>query len=177
MQTGEHQFDSLKSSIAPRTPPGAAKLITAKPDSPDHGDRLTASGWFTFRRIANVFRRGDAVPFAAPLPVAIGSVIIHVCRNPASLSDHRQAPSMKTPRLVALIVVVGTAIPCLAAEPLPRSTPESQGVSSAAVLEFIEAADKNIDSMNSFMLVRHGHVVAEGWWAPYAPRRRTRCTH
>ena len=21
--------------------------------------------------------------------------------------------------------------------------------------------------MNSFMLVRHGHVVAEGWWAPY----------
>ena len=23
--------------------------------------------------------------------------------------------------------------------------------------------------MNSFMLVRHGHVVAEGWWAPYGP--------
>src|SRR5205085_3684590 len=27
--------------------------------------------------------------------------------------------------------------------------------------------DKNIDSMNSFMLLRHGRVAAEGWWAPY----------
>src|SRR5262249_24879685 len=54
---------------------------------------------------------------------------------------------------------------CFGAD-LPRSNPEAQGVSSAAVLAFVEAADK-IDSMNSFMLLRHGHVVAEGWWAPY----------
>src|SRR5271157_5213475 len=50
---------------------------------------------------------------------------------------------------------------------LPRSSPEAQSVSSAALLAFVEAADKDIDSMNSFMLLRHGHVVAEGWWAPY----------
>src|SRR2546428_9170053 len=50
---------------------------------------------------------------------------------------------------------------------LPRSAPEEQGISSSAILEFIEAADKEIDAMHSFMLVRHGHVVAEGWWAPY----------
>src|ERR1044072_5950254 len=50
---------------------------------------------------------------------------------------------------------------------LPRSTPEQQGIASADLLAFIEAADKDIDTMNSFMLVRHGHVVAEGWWAPY----------
>ncbi len=50
---------------------------------------------------------------------------------------------------------------------LPRSSPESQGVSSAAVLAFIEATDKEVDTMNSFMLVRHGKVVAEGWWSPY----------
>ena len=31
----------------------------------------------------------------------------------------------------------------------------------------MEAADKDIDAMNSFMLVRHGTVVAEGWWGPY----------
>jgi len=49
---------------------------------------------------------------------------------------------------------------------LPRGTPESQGVSSVALLEFIEAADQ-IDAMNSFMLVRHGRVIAEGWWSPY----------
>ena len=52
-------------------------------------------------------------------------------------------------------------------ESLPRSSPEQQGISSADILAFIEAADKEIDQMNSFMLIRHGHVVAEGWWAPY----------
>jgi CubicO group peptidase (beta-lactamase class C family) len=50
---------------------------------------------------------------------------------------------------------------------LPRSSPEQQGISSADLLAFIETADKEIDTMNSFMLVRHGQVVAEGWWAPY----------
>jgi CubicO group peptidase (beta-lactamase class C family) len=55
-----------------------------------------------------------------------------------------------------------------AANPLPRSTPEAQGVSPAAVLAFVEAADKQVDTMHSFMLVRHGHVIAEGWWKPEA---------
>src|SRR5690349_1401843 len=50
---------------------------------------------------------------------------------------------------------------------LARSSPEQQGISSADVLAFVDAADKEIDTMNSFMLVRHGNVVAEGWWAPY----------
>lgn len=51
---------------------------------------------------------------------------------------------------------------------LPRSTPEQQGVSSAAILSFVEDAEQKIDALHSFMLVRHGHVVAEGWWAPYS---------
>src|SRR5262245_31342351 len=50
---------------------------------------------------------------------------------------------------------------------LPRSSPEAQGVSSAAILSFIEAADKSIDSLHSFMSLRHSKVVAEGWWSPY----------
>lgn len=52
---------------------------------------------------------------------------------------------------------------------LPRSSPESQGVSSSAVLAFIEAADQNIDALHSVMILRHGQVVAEGFWAPYGP--------
>jgi CubicO group peptidase (beta-lactamase class C family) len=52
---------------------------------------------------------------------------------------------------------------------LPRSSPESQGVSSAALLDFVETADREIDAMHSVMILRHGHVIAEGWWAPYAP--------
>src|SRR5689334_21707071 len=48
----------------------------------------------------------------------------------------------------------------------PRGTPEANGVSSGAILDLVEALDR-IDAMNSFMLVRHGKVIAEGWWAPY----------
>ena len=53
-----------------------------------------------------------------------------------------------------------------AGSPLPRSTPEAQGISSAAVRAFIETADQQVDTMHSFMLVRHGQVVAECWWGP-----------
>ena len=51
---------------------------------------------------------------------------------------------------------------------LPRSTPEAQGIPSTAITDFLAAADTSIHHLHSFMLVRHGHVVAEGWWAPYA---------
>jgi CubicO group peptidase (beta-lactamase class C family) len=51
---------------------------------------------------------------------------------------------------------------------LPRSAPEPQGVSSAGLLDFIQAADRQVNEMNSFMLLRHGYVVVEGWWTPYA---------
>lgn len=54
---------------------------------------------------------------------------------------------------------------------LPRSSPESQGVSSAQVRAFVEAADQSIRDMHSFMLVRHGHVVAECWWHPQAAEK------
>ncbi|AMV40750.1 serine hydrolase domain-containing protein [Planctomyces sp. SH-PL62] len=56
-------------------------------------------------------------------------------------------------------------------EPLSRSEPEAQGVSSKALREFVLAAD-GIDSFHSVMLVRHGRVVAEGWWAPYDAETR-----
>jgi CubicO group peptidase (beta-lactamase class C family) len=56
----------------------------------------------------------------------------------------------------------------LNAESLPRSLPENEGVSSAGIREFVEAADQQVNSIHSFMLVRHGHVVAEGWWKPEA---------
>lgn len=51
---------------------------------------------------------------------------------------------------------------------LPRSTPEAQGVSSQAVLDFVETVDKKIDTLHSFMIMRHGAVIAEGWWKPEA---------
>src|SRR5579883_1127539 len=73
-------------------------------------------------------------------------------------------------RMIAVVSVLA----CLGAgpaagragTPLPRSSPEEQGVSSAGVLAFVDAADK-IEGMHSVVLLRHGRVVAEGWWAPY----------
>lgn len=59
----------------------------------------------------------------------------------------------------------------LSAEPLPRATPESQGVASPQVRRFLEVTDVEVKSLHSFMLVRHGHVVAEAWWAPETPEK------
>ncbi len=54
---------------------------------------------------------------------------------------------------------------------LLRSMPEEQGVSSAGVRKFVAEVDQKIQEMHSFMLLRHGAVVAEGWWAPYSAER------
>lgn len=50
---------------------------------------------------------------------------------------------------------------------LQHSTPEAQGVSSAGILDFINAAEKSKTEFHSFVFMRHGKVVAEGWWNPY----------
>jgi CubicO group peptidase (beta-lactamase class C family) len=52
---------------------------------------------------------------------------------------------------------------------LPRSTPSAQGVDADAVLAFIDGAESSGIELHSLMLVRRGHVVAEGWWEPYRP--------
>lgn len=49
---------------------------------------------------------------------------------------------------------------------LPRSTPENQGISSQSIERFIRSIQEKELELHSFMLVRHGHVVAEGWWKP-----------
>jgi CubicO group peptidase (beta-lactamase class C family) len=70
----------------------------------------------------------------------------------------------------AFVMLMGTAV-AAASAPLPRAEPEAMGVSSAAVLDFIRGADE-IDSFHGVVLVRHGKVVAEGWWAPYDAETR-----
>lgn len=73
---------------------------------------------------------------------------------------------------LASLVVVGSSLFAAGEETkLPRSTPEAEGVSSKGIREFIEAADERVDSMHSFMLVRHGKVIAEAWWEPEAAEK------
>jgi CubicO group peptidase (beta-lactamase class C family) len=69
-------------------------------------------------------------------------------------------------KLLAILLIALSGSLCRG-EALPRSTPEAEGVSSAGIQSFVDAVDQHVESMNSFMLLRHGHVVAEGWWAPY----------
>ena len=77
---------------------------------------------------------------------------------------------------VLTLLLAAACIPAPAAG-LPRAAPESQGVASADLLAFVAALDAagdaaQADGIHSLMVVRHGHVVAEGWWAPYTPERR-----
>ena len=76
--------------------------------------------------------------------------------------------------VVALMFVLA-GVPSRAAG-LPRSAAEAQGVASADLISFVDALDAagddtRADGVHSMMIVRHGHVVAEGWWAPYAAGR------
>jgi CubicO group peptidase (beta-lactamase class C family) len=50
---------------------------------------------------------------------------------------------------------------------LPRSVPEAEGVSSQGIIDFLDAAAKSKHEFHSIMIVRHGKVIAEGWWSPY----------
>jgi len=55
---------------------------------------------------------------------------------------------------------------------LPRSIPEKEGVSSQGIIDFLDAAGKSRNEFHSFMFLRHGKVIAEGWWNPYKPELR-----
>jgi hypothetical protein len=50
---------------------------------------------------------------------------------------------------------------------LPRSIPESEGVSSQGIIDFLDAAGMSRHEFHSIMFIRHGKVIAEGWWNPY----------
>lgn len=53
-----------------------------------------------------------------------------------------------------------------------RVSPEAVGVSSKAILDYIDALEHSTTEMHGLMIMRHGKVCAEGWWAPYAPNLR-----
>jgi CubicO group peptidase (beta-lactamase class C family) len=55
---------------------------------------------------------------------------------------------------------------------LPRSTPAAQATDAGGVLAFLDAMDRAPQiELHSLMVLRHGFVVAEGWWAPYRADR------
>lgn len=60
----------------------------------------------------------------------------------------------------------------MSVRPLPASTPAAQGVDARGVHAFLDAVEAapGIEP-HSLMILRHGHTVASGWWAPYTAER------
>ncbi|WP_232345052.1 serine hydrolase domain-containing protein [Actinoplanes awajinensis] len=54
---------------------------------------------------------------------------------------------------------------------LPRAAPATAGMSSRAVAALLDKIEALGVECHSLMVVRRGHVVAEGWWAPYSAER------
>ena len=54
---------------------------------------------------------------------------------------------------------------------LPTSTPSAQGLDARGVLALVDALEADGHDPHSLVLARHGHVVARGWWTPYAAER------
>jgi CubicO group peptidase (beta-lactamase class C family) len=73
---------------------------------------------------------------------------------------------------LAVILFLFTFISCTnknETASLPRSLPEAEGVSSRVIITFLDSAATSRHEFHSFMFLRHGKVIAEGWWDPYRP--------
>lgn len=58
-----------------------------------------------------------------------------------------------------------------------RCLPEEVGIPSAAIHAFLDAVENGgFTQMHGLMIMRHGKVCAQGWWAPFAPGVR-HCDH
>jgi Beta-lactamase len=74
-------------------------------------------------------------------------------------------------RLAALLLLLLTGISVNAQKSTTFlvSTPEAEGVSAKDISSFLDAAGKSNTEFHSFMFLRHGKLIAEGWWSPYRP--------
>jgi hypothetical protein len=76
--------------------------------------------------------------------------------------------------LTSIVILLLLAVPCTNDRSgqdnnLPRSTPEAEGINSDGIIAFLKATEKEKHEFHSFMFLRHGKVIAEAWWSPYAP--------
>ncbi|MFJ2200167.1 serine hydrolase domain-containing protein [Streptomyces violaceusniger] len=60
----------------------------------------------------------------------------------------------------------------MTAHPLTTSTPAAEGVDARGVHAFLDAVEGAPDiEPHSLMILRHGRLIASGWWAPYTAER------
>src|ERR1700761_9278020 len=111
----------------------------------------------------------------APTPAEIRELL---SSRPAK-TIHMLAKKLALPlRIVYIAIRAGilllsgislTAGTTFAQDALPRGIPEKEGVSSSSIMDFVNAANHSKSELHSFIYVRHGKVIAEGWWNPYNP--------
>jgi CubicO group peptidase (beta-lactamase class C family) len=60
----------------------------------------------------------------------------------------------------------------MSASSLPADSPAAQGVDASGVHAFLDALEAAPEiEPHSLMIMRHGRLVASGWWGPYTPDR------
>lgn len=69
--------------------------------------------------------------------------------------------------LVCFVITIAPSLAAQQAASLPRSNPEAQGISSKAIITFLDSIAASKHEFHSIMILRHGNVVAERWWNPY----------
>ena len=74
-------------------------------------------------------------------------------------------------KMMALGVCLAACLTAGVSGALEISVPEAEGVSSRAILDWVDAAERDVDALHGFVLVRHGKIIAEGWWSPYEKDR------
>ena len=57
-------------------------------------------------------------------------------------------------------------------KPFPTTVPELVGISSRDILDYLDALESSDTEMHGLMIMRHGTLCCQGWWAPYAPGLR-----
>lgn len=71
--------------------------------------------------------------------------------------------------VLLLFLLLGLQVSSQPTGAFQKSAPETQGVSSVGIDSFLEAAGKSSNEFHSFIFLRHGKLIAEGWWNPYGP--------
>lgn len=77
--------------------------------------------------------------------------------------------SLRKIMLSAAVLLTAFATAFAYNDGLPRSTPEAEGVDPQVISRFFSDLDQSGLEVHSIMIIRHGKVIAEHWWAPYAP--------
>lgn len=83
-------------------------------------------------------------------------------------SDRRQF--LQQAAFLSTGAIIGPELSWMSRKPvpdLPRATPESTGVSSEAIIQYLTEANQCGLEHHGFMLLRQGKVISEAYWKPF----------